>query len=193
MAISIGGLRMTKESISLVLTAITSLLALFATIAAWRSARASKVAIEAQFLSNQMEEYGAEKMLYALRTLRNWKADKGDEFERKWRQAIEANDSAAHEVDRARRTVKFYFYKALRLYQSGYVSKRFLKDVCAVDEINILYDIVEPLEYALNPRYDKNNFDSLRKICGRHGIGGLIRPVPVPSIQEDKEGKKTDE
>jgi len=178
---------MSTASIGLGLTAISALGALFAAIAAWRSARASRDAVEAQLLSNQMEEYGADKMLYALRTLRNWKADKGDEFEGKWRKAIETDDQAAQKVDRARRTVKFYFYKALRLYQSGYVSKRFLKDVCAVDGINILYDIVEPLEYALNPRYDKNNFDSLRQICGRYGTGMLIRPVPVPSTQENKE------
>jgi len=85
----------------------------------------------------------------------------------------------AHEVDQARRHVKFYFLKALRLYDAGFVTQRFLKEVAAVDGVNILYDIVEPLEYAINPAYSKSKFDRLRKICGRAGTGRLIRPIPV--------------
>jgi hypothetical protein len=137
-----------------------------------------------------MAEYSDEKMLYALRTLRNWKAEKGDEFERIWRQDIESGDLEAQKVDRARRTVKFYFYKVLRMYKSRYVTTRLLKDICAVDGINILYDIVEPLEYALNPGYDKSYFDILRKICGRYGTGKLVRPVPIPYTKEDCESKR---
>ena len=52
---------MSTASIGLGLTAISALGALFAAIAAWRSARSSRDAVEAQLLSNQMEENGADK------------------------------------------------------------------------------------------------------------------------------------
>jgi hypothetical protein len=117
-------------------------------------------------------------MLHSLRILRNWKASAGSEFEIAWKKRLDGGDQEAYEVDRARRQVKFYFLRALRLYESGYVSERFLQEICAVDGINILYDIVEPLEFALNPAFDKSKFDSLYKLCGRAGTKRLIPPVP---------------
>ena len=118
---------------------------------------------------------------------RYWKAEKGDEFEFKWKKALDAGDETAHKVHQARRHVKSYFMRALRLHESGYVSKRFLHEVCSFDGINILYDIVEPLEYALNQAYDRSKFSSLRKICGRAGTGKLIPPVPLSDTPDKKE------
>ena len=173
---------MNGETIVLVLASISALGALGAAIGAWLSARATRFAAEAQLFSRFMEEYGAPQMLKALRTLRNWKAEQGNEFEEKYRKALESGDPNAHEVDQARRHVKFYFLKALRLYEAGFVTKRFLKEVAAVDGVNILYGIVESLEYALNPAFDKSKFERFRQICGRAGTGRLIRPIPTTPI-----------
>ena len=170
---------MNGETIAIVLAMISALGALGAAIGAWLSARATRSAAEAQLFSRFMEEYGTPQMLTALRTLRNWKAKQGDEFEEKYRKALGEADPNVHKVEQARRLVKFYFLKALRLYEAGFVTQRFLKEVAAVDGVNILYDIVEPLEYALNPAYNKSKFERLRKICGRAGTGRLIRPIPA--------------
>jgi len=170
---------MNGQTIMLVLAAVSALGALGAAIGAWRSAQATWSATKAQLFARFMEEYSAPQMLTALRTLRNWKTEQGDEFEEKYRKALEEADPNAYGVDQARRHVKFYFLKALRLYEAGFVTQRFLKEVATVDGINILYDIVEPLEYALNPAYDKSKFEKLRKICGRAGTGRLIRPIPT--------------
>lgn len=169
---------MTTQEISLVLTALSAIGALGAAIAAWLSARATKRAAEGHLFSTHYAEYGTPEMLRSLRVLRLWKSDNGDEFELNWKKALDAGEERAHDVDRARRQVKFYFLRALRLYQAGYVSRRFLKELAAVDGLNILYDIVEPLEYALNPRFDASKFELLSKLCGRPGTGRLIAPVP---------------
>jgi hypothetical protein len=67
--------------------------------------------------------------------------------------------------------------------------RRFLKELAAVDGINILYDIVEPLDYALNPRLDASRFESLRKVVGRAGTGRLIAPVPpAPRVSSGTDG-----
>ena len=174
---------LTSENIVLILTAITAIAAAFSAIGAWLSARATKLTSEAQLFSRFMEEYGAYEMVTALRNLRNWKAENGDEFEEKWRKALDNSESQAHEVDKSRRLVKFYFLKALRLYTSGFVSKKFLKQVISVDGINILFEIVEPLEYALNPAYNKSNFKKLKTLCKSKGTGRLIRPVPVVNTE----------
>jgi hypothetical protein len=178
---------MDAKTVALILTALSAIGAVGAALAAWRSAHQTRLASEGQLFSTLYAEYGLPEMLLALRLLRNWKAEKGDEFENKWKKALDAGDKAAHEVDRARRHVKSYFMRALRLHEAGYVSERFLQEACAVDGINILYDIVERLEYALNPAYDRSKFESLRKICGRAGTKELIAPVPSSAIPDKKE------
>lgn len=170
---------MTQSDWTLVLTALSAMGALGAALAAWRSARATTLAAEAQLFSVHYADYGTAEMLRALRVLRMWKSENGDEFEVKWKRALDANDPKAHEVDQARRQVRFYFFRALRLYEANYVSKRFVEELAAVDGINILYDIVEPLEYALNARYDNSRFEKLRSLCGRARTGRLIAPISV--------------
>jgi len=180
---------MTPEQVSLILTALSALGALGAAVAAWLSARATRHATEAQLFSVHYAEYGTPEMLRSLRVLRSWKSEQGYEFELKWKKALDAGDQRAHDVDAARRQVKFYFMKILRLYESGYVSRRFLKELAAVDGINILYDIVEPLEYALNPRFDASRFELLRKLVGCAGTGRLIAPVPpAPHVSGGTDG-----
>ncbi len=119
-------------------------------------------------------------MLRALRILRNWKAEHGAEFEVKWKRALDANDPKAHEVDQARRKVKSYFQQALKLHQAGYADEKFVRELCSVDGVNILYDIVELLEFALNPGFNRTSFGQIRKIVGRSETGRLIPPVPPP-------------
>lgn len=173
---------MDASTATLILTAITALGALGAAWGAWKSAEATKLASEARLFSDLFSEYGQPEMLRSLRVLRNWKSNNGDEFEVKWKKALDSGDETAHDVDRARRHVKFYFLSVLRLYEARYCSEQFLREVCAVDGVNVLYDIVERLEYALNPAYDRSKFDTLRKICGRAGTRDLIAPVPAGPV-----------
>lgn len=170
---------MTQNEVALILTALSAVGALGAAVAAWLSARATTRAAEAQLFSNHYAIYGTPEMLRSLRILRLWKSENGDEFEVKWKKALDAGEVKAHEVDQARRQVKFYFFRALRLREAGYVSERFLQELAAVDGVNILYDIVEPLEYALNASYDRSGFEKLRHLCGRARTGRLIAPVPI--------------
>ena len=66
-------------------------------------------------------------LLRSLRLLRLWKSENGAEFEVKWKTGLDAGEAKAQHLDEARRQVKFYFFRALRLYEAGYVSKRFLR------------------------------------------------------------------
>jgi len=169
---------MNPQTLSLLLTGVSALGALGAAVAAAASARATRRAAEAQLFATHYAEYGTSEMLRALRVLRAWRSDMGDEFEIKWKRALDSKDERAHEVGQARRHVKFYFMKALRLYEAGYVSQKFLTELAGVDGINILYDIVEPLEFALNARFDDSKFKLLKNLCGRAGTGRLIEPIP---------------
>jgi len=180
----------------LILTAISAVGTLGAAIGSFLSAWSTRRTSEGTLFAIHYKEYGSPEMLRSLRVLRMWKFDQGDEFGPKWKKLLDAGNPKGQEVDAARRQVKFYFMEALRLYQAGYASRKFLQELASVDGINILYDIVEPLEYALNPRFDSSKFDLLRKLVGRVGTKTLIAPVPPTPIESKdktdvflKEGK----
>jgi hypothetical protein len=166
------------DNCALVLSNVAALGALVAALAAWMAVRETKRASEGQLFSSLFAEYGCLEMLDALRVLRNWMTEKGPDFAAKWKMALQASDSSAHEVDRARRRVQHYFVRALRLHEAGYASLKLLRSLCVVDGINILYDVVEPLEAELNEHYDHRAFSKLKKLCG--GTEAVIAPVSAP-------------
>lgn len=145
-----------------------------------------------------VENYRVQEMRNALRTLRMWEAEHGAGFVEKFRERIKKGDPKADAVDEARRHVKGYFIdSALGSYELGSVTLPFLQKVTAFAGINILYDIVEPLEQAINPNYDKSKFERLRQLCGRFGSGELLTPIPVvhrpvePTTEKEDSKKKT--
>ena len=112
-----------------------------------------------------------------------WKSQNGEEFEVKWKRAFDEGDQKAQEVEDARRKVKFFFMRAVYLYEARYVSINFLKKIGSLDGVNILYEIVEPLEFALNPKHvNSDQFKLLLSLCGRPGTGKLMAPIPPTPI-----------
>ena len=166
------------ESIALVIGAISMLAGVAAAIAAFRAARETRKSVEAELVLQFLDHYASDEMLNALRVLRMWEAEHGEGFEKVWRERLDLQVPEAHTVDQARRRVKNYFLNALRLFESQYVDREFLAEVCSVDGINIFYDIVEKLELALNEKYDQSRFQRIADLCGRARSGELMDPVP---------------
>ncbi len=163
----------------LILTAITAIAASFSAIAAWLSAKAIKSTTEANLYLQFLEEYSDYKMVNSLRILKNWKDESPNDFNEKWIENLANGDEKAQEIDKARRHVKFYFLKALKLYTSKFVSKKFIEQVIAVDGITIMFEIIQKLEYALNPEYDRSTFEKLRELNGFKRKGKKIVAVPL--------------
>ena len=145
-----------------------------------------------------VEKYRAREMRDALRTLQMWKAEHGEEFAEKFHEAIKMGDPKADAVDEARRYVKSYFIDdALGLYELGSVTLPFLQKVTAFAGINILYDIVEPLEYAINQKHDKLKFERVRELCGLNDSYEFLDPIPVvprpvePATKKEKSMRKS--
>lgn len=175
---------MVKEIIEQIVTAplptLGVLFTAFTAFFAWRSAIATQSNTEAQLYARLMEEYRSPQMLKALRTVLNWADDiRGQNLTRKYSNALKEPDEDVLEVDEFRRLIKGYFLKALRLYEGRYVKEKFLKSIANVYGINILYDIVEPLEFGLNPDFDNSEFKRLREICPPNETTDRIRPIPT--------------
>jgi len=163
---------------ALIIVAISIIFAAIAAIASWRSASAALSSIKTQVLSQFMKEYSEPQMCNDLRALRDWRNEYGADFADEYINRALKGEKRALEIDYARRHVKYYFSRALNLYKAKIIDKRTLKAIAVVDGINILYDIVEPLESKLNPAYEKEIFKELKEIIGRSEPGDHIEAIP---------------
>jgi hypothetical protein len=147
----------------------TLLIALFTALAAygaWRSAKATKRTAEAQLFVRLYEEYTGTEMYVALGRLgaihKQTRAMDDDARERHFQSLIQ--DSRRHEKDKELvRRVKYYFQKAIRLKDSGFLSEELLKKLCDVDGIELLFEVVVPYMTADNPQFDTSEFDGIKK------------------------------
>lgn len=180
------------QIITLFLTAIAAIGALWAAGEARRSARASKDIGEAQLLVHFLDQYASDEMLKSFRTLRNWEKSHTAEFAKIWKKPRDEGAEEALELDKDRRRVLHYYLKARLLYERHYVSDRFVKAITRAG-LGILHEIVEPLEYAVDcESKDLGTAEYLRKVSGEKEFPFLRPPVPVtskpsePSIGEKK-------
>jgi len=154
-----------------ILTMLSALGAVVAAMGAFLSSRATRKAAEAELFSNFMEDYGGPEMRAAMDALTDWRAKHKSAWKADFKAGLAADEPDALAVNNGRRLLKYYFLKALRLHDAGYVTKWFLRQVCNVDGINILYDTVEPLDLIANPNERQSQIHLLQKICPRYGQG----------------------
>lgn len=174
-----------------VLMAITASASLFAAIAAFTSTRETRRTAQAQLFFPFLAEYGSQEMLWALRILRNWQSEYGQDFAKTWKERLDAADKNGLEVEEARHHVAHFFRRALRLRKAAYVSWAFVGHVCALDGFSVYLNVVEPLERALDPDFNTSDNDSMVRRFGIPRGGRLLHPVPVPSRRTGGGGATT--
>ena len=172
------------ENLAYLATVVGVVLAFWGIISA---ARQNARAVESGILLTFMEHYAEPEMLDDLRALVSWQKDHSDvDFAALWMQRLREKDGVALRVDLARRRVKLYFRRPLMLYRQRYVGRRFVRAAASVDGINILREVVRPLELALNAKTTAHeDIDELVKICGPVGTQGILdyHPLVFPTGQ----------
>lgn len=162
---------MWKEIVEILAQLATVGAAIFAGWAAWEArnaAKASRAAVEAQAVYSAMSDYFQPEMAEALRTLRAWAEKHGNNFATIWLQEFKARNHEALEVDRARRQLKGYFVKAARLRSGGLIEDNAFRAVAYVHGLNLYYDVVVPLDLALNPTVLRDTEQLLQNTLGRY-------------------------
>lgn len=66
--------------------------------------------------------------------------------------------------DESRRAIANFYRLAYRLYESGNINKKALRDICTMDAFALLFDVVEPMEAIINDDYNWYEFYELMKI-----------------------------
>jgi len=169
---------------------IPEIAVVFAAIAAYGaclSAVATRRAVQGQLFANLLRDYSSKDMHEALKKLQEVKRKKEKDVDywntmiKHWndnRKDMTNIEAAYPDVNEARRRVSHYFTTALELHQNkNCIGDCFLKVICR-GNVELLYGIVEHLEYALNERYARDQFTKILDFCERDIVAHLeaIRP-----------------
>ena len=178
------------EVIILSVTAIGAAGAAVAAGAAWRSSKAAKQAVEetrrasqAQIISSLLDAYGSEEMRIAMDELRAWKCQYGDKFADEFRRHRMEDDNKFSSLNQGRRRVSHYFQKIHTLRSSGLIDDSYVRKVATKEQVEFYREILEPLEAALNPNYDRSSFDSLGAL---YDIPQQPFPMANPDLDREK-------
>lgn len=161
--------------------ALVMLFAAAAAIGAWAAAWATKRAAEAQILLDLLNDYATPEMAEALRTLRSWQEQHGDEFADNWELGMATSDANADAVDHARRRVSAYFQNVDELWQNRLISRNTAR--AAVDKagLPVLINVCGPLERRLNPRVNLGFMRRLRALCPHRR--DLMSAIPFQRLE----------
>jgi hypothetical protein len=154
----------------------------------WRSSRVAAKALQATLYLKLQEQYASQRMLDDLHNLRTWRDKHGQAFVSRWAERHRNNDEEAKALNESRRRVVHFFCAIADLYSSGLLPRHLRRLLTDFQGIDLLYDVAEPLEMALNPDYDKSCFDTLRrlKISSGRGQPTWSKPETITRSPEPK-------
>jgi hypothetical protein len=167
------------------LNSIISALAATGTLAAAfyaaRSASQNRKASEAKIMLHFLNRYGSQEMNEKLKLLRKWK-ENHPETTKYWndRKRNNIEDSTlwffinnavtrittegidSKSLDEARRFVYRYFTDAFELYEGELISKRTYKQIIETWGLELFFEVVELLNFAMTDKYDETQFNKIR-------------------------------
>jgi len=92
------------------------------------------------------------------------------------------------ETNQARYTVSQFFTLSFDLFRDFKVlDDVYFKNICSIDAFKFLYHVIEWLELALNPDYNRKIFTDLLEQSGRKDIEYLESRRPPPTWTEIEE------
>jgi hypothetical protein len=159
---------------------LAMLFAAVAAIGAWAAAWATKRAAEGHVLLSLLTDYAGADMEQALRTLRFWREQHGEEFASEWELGVARGDSEAVAVDRARRRVSSYFQNVDELWQKSLISQSTARAAADKAGLAVLINVCAPLERKVSPRVSLGYVRRLRALCPHRRDLLVVLPLHTP-------------
>jgi hypothetical protein len=164
--------------------------AIAAAVSACFSSRSSRTAADTAataLILKFRDQYASNEMFVDLLNLRAWYDKHGSQFEQTWKEKLEQGDKEALIVNASRRRVSSFFSNIAYLHNARLVPKQTEKLLTDFAGIDLFYGVVEPLEAALGPNYDKTPFQSLRNL--RPPRAGLEQFTAIDWVIKDPHEK----
>jgi hypothetical protein len=147
-----------------------------ACVSAFYSRRSSQIAAksaQAALYLRFQQEYATDKMLDDLNELRDWQQEYPLDFANRWGEQYfkKPKTDKACSLNKARRHVSHFFGAIADLYDRNYLSEPLARRLADLTGIDLMFDVVEPLEDQLGKQigkpYDKVPFDTLHGLTKR--------------------------
>ena len=139
---------------------------LFTAGAAWRSAYAARrsadetrVATTAQIMSNLLDEYRSDEMSDAMTGLQQFEESHGCQLHHRFLELRREDRESYKLLNAMRRRMSHYFDKIYRLQRAEYIDDAFVRTVVGQGQVEFYLKVIEPLEKAVKPAYDKFAFE----------------------------------
>jgi hypothetical protein len=152
--------------LTIAVSTISAIAAMFTALAAYRTIHATKEAAELPILKDFLAEYSSEEMRRALDDLNHFEQNHENRAEAYFDLLTGRNkEEDLEKLDKARRRVKFYFFSAYRLHKKHFISTNAYRVVTNVEGIRCFFCSVEPMELARSKargiKYEKDVFDAI--------------------------------
>lgn len=161
------------EVLTLIALLFTAGAALITAGAAWRSAVASRraadetrVATTAQIMSSLLGEYSSAEMSDAMTRLQQFEETHGCQLHHRFLELRGEDRESYERLNAMRRRMAHYFDKIYRLQRAEYIDDAFVRTVVGQGQVEFYLKVIEPLEKAIDPAYDKSAFEYFAKLHG---------------------------
>ena len=153
-------------TLSTSLLVISALAAAFSAYFAQRSVKSIWMASQAQLVATLLDSWASKDMLDACIKLTEWRKDHGECFAEDFKRLRCGEYDSIRLIDDARRLISHHFQKVYILGKERLLEKRLVLNVVDEWQANLYCTIVEPLEAAVRPDYDKSSFVYFSAIYG---------------------------
>ena len=165
--------------ITAIFTGVAAIFTGIAAGAAWSAAHQTRRAIAGGLISQLLDDYNSDEMLCAMRCLDEWKKEHGEEFALVFAEKRKTKYQEVKSVDSARRRVKLFFVKIYQLTEGELLPPKDIIRLLNQGQAYFALNYVEPLEKAINQRYDDRHFRFLDKVYAKLAPYRFEPNVPV--------------
>ena len=134
--------------------AVTALGAVWAANESRRAANQTRLAAQGQLVASLLDAYSQPEILAAIKLVKSHPKN--------------STISLDSEVDRARRQIVYHFHKVVSLANAGLLDAQFLPTVVTIRDVELLTDVIEPMEASIDSGYDRSTFERLRRLYSGH-------------------------
>lgn len=140
---------------------LSFLVALITIFFGWKAIVYNRKVKRYELIVNITTEYASEEMLAGILRLRSWeeeniKAEKS--FSEEFGILRKSDYEKVKDIDIARRRIAHFFYRIHLLHENKVIDKNEIMNIITVGQIDLLQDLIMPLDMAISTDYNKKMF-----------------------------------
>jgi hypothetical protein len=141
---------------------LTFLIALITILFGWSAINHNKKIRLYELVLDITKEYASEEMLNGILLIRKWEQENKEvekNFAEEFGKIRKSDYQKIKALDIARRKIAHYFGRIYLLKKNGVIKNKEIMKIISTGQIEILIDLIEPLEESIDSNYNKSIFN----------------------------------